>query len=139
MAATYNKFDAFTFDVLDAKHDFGADTFKVLLTNVAPVAANSVKADLTEIAPGNGYPPGGVATTATASTASGVTKVVGSPIVLAAAGGTIGPFQYAVLYNDTSPTKPLIAWWDYGSPLTLLDTDTVTIAFDAMNGIFQMS
>jgi hypothetical protein len=139
--ATYNKFNQFTKDIIDAKHNFGSNVFKVMLTNTAPTASNQVKADITEIAAGNGYTAGGTATTITESTSGGSAKVVGSNVVFTAAGGVIGPFRYAVLYNDTqtSPAKPLVAWWDYGSSISLNDTETLTVSFDATNGIFQIS
>lgn len=141
MAATdiYYKFDCFTFDVLASKHDFEVDTFKLMLTNTAPVAADSVRADINEIAAGNGYSAGGVIVTVSGVTASGVAKIIGSQSILTALGGPIGPFRYVVLYNDTSPTKPLVSWWDYGSELTLVDTDILTFKPDPANGIFQMS
>jgi hypothetical protein len=137
--ATYNKFDKFVDDLLEKKHDFSADVFKVMLTNVAPVASNSVKADLTEISAGFGYTAGGTATTITNSLAAGVAKVAGTNVVFTASGGSIGPFRYAVLYNDTATGDPLIAWWDYGSSITLSSTETLTITFDAVNGIFQLT
>ena len=40
--AVYNKFNQFAEDVLEAKHNFASDVFKVMLTNTAPVATNSV-------------------------------------------------------------------------------------------------
>jgi hypothetical protein len=51
---------------------------------------------------------------------------------ITAAGGVIGPFQYAVLENSntTSATRPLIGWWDYGSALTLNDTETLDIKYN---------
>lgn len=139
--AAYNKFNQFTKDLIDGKHNFSANTFKVMLTNTAPVASNQVKGDLTEISAGNGYTAGGTATTITSSTATGTAKVSGTNVVFTAAGGTIGPFRYAALYNDTqtSPAKPLVSWWDYGSSITLNDTETLTVSFDATNGIFQIS
>jgi len=138
--AVYNKFNQFTKDLIDGKHNFASNVFKIMLTNVAPVVTNQIKADITEIAAGNGYTAGGTATTITESTSSGVAKVVGSNVVFTAT-GTVATFQYAVLYNDTqtAPAKPLVAWWDYGSPITLVNTETLTIAFDATNGIFQVS
>ena len=118
--ATYNKFNQFTKDLIDGVHDFDAHTYKVMLVNTAPVSTNSVKADLTEISAGNGYTAGGTATTISTSTASGTAKVTGSDVVFTAS-GAVGPFRYAVLYNDTptSPADPLIAWWDYGSSISL--------------------
>ena len=138
--ASYNKFNQFTKDLIDGKHNFGSNAFKVMLTNTAPVSTNQIKTDITEISAGSGYTAGGTATTITESTSSGVAKIVGTNVVFTST-GTIGPFQYAVLYNDTqtSPAKPLIAWWDYGSSITLANTETLTVAFDATNGIFQIS
>lgn len=138
--ASYNKFDQFTKDLIDGAHDFDAHVFKVMLTNTAPIASNTVKANLTEIAAGNGYTAGGTASTMTTSTAAGVAKLTGLDVVFTASGGSIGPARYAVLYNDTqtTPAKPLIAWWDYGSSITLAATETLTVDFDATNGIFTV-
>jgi hypothetical protein len=139
--ATYQKFNAFTENQLISNMDWNADTFKVMLCNTAPVATNSVKADLTEISAGNGYTAGGTATTISVTRSSGTTKVVGTDVVFTASGGTIGPFRYAVLYDDTptSPADPLVAFWDYGSSVTLNSGETFTVDFDATNGIFQLT
>jgi hypothetical protein len=140
--AGFNKFNAFTTDLTNGKHDFSSHTYKVMLTNVAPVATNSIKGNLTEIAAGNGYTAGGTAVTITKSNSSGTEKiVVSSDITFTAAGGSIGPFRYAVLYNDTqaSPAKPLVGFWDYGSSVTLNDTETFTVDFDQTNGVIQVA
>lgn len=137
--ATFNKFNQFTKDLIDGVHNFGSHTFKVMLTNTAPVATNSVKADLTEISAGNGYSTGGATTVITESTASGVAKAAGSAAVFTANGGSVGPFRYAVLYNSSAAGQPLVAWWDYGSNLTLADTESFTVTFDATNGIFTVT
>lgn len=135
--ASYNKFLQFTKDLVDGVHDFDAHTFKVALTNTAPVNTNTVLANITQISAGNGYTTGGAATSMSTSTSSGTAKVTGTDVVFTASGGSVGPFRYAVLYNDspTSPADPLIAWWDYGSSVTLADTETFTVDFDATNGI----
>jgi hypothetical protein len=130
----FNKFNAFVENRNEKVHNLGADTLKILLTNVAPVAGNSVKADLTEIAAGNGYAAGGAAVTITGSSqTAGTYSLVGNDVVITAAGGAIGPFRYAAMYNDTptSPADPLINWWDYGSSTTLNDGETVTVDFGA--------
>lgn len=136
--ATYNKFQAFVEHMAEKVHDLGADTLKVMLTNIAPVNTNTVLANLTEIAAGNGYTAGG-ATPAISSSAqtTGTYKLTLADVVITAAGGTIGPFRYAVLYNDTptSPANPLIAWWDYGSAITLADGESFTVDMDAANGV----
>ena len=132
--AAYNKFNSFVEDVAEKVHNLQTDVLKIMLTNAAPVASNTVKANLTDIGAGFGYTAGGTAVTITASSqTAGVYSLVGSNVVFTAAGGTIGPFRYAAIYNDTqtAPAKPLIAWWDYGSALTLNDTETFTVSFGA--------
>jgi hypothetical protein len=137
--AAYTKFNQFIEDVFEKVHNCGSDTLKVMLTNTLPVATNSVKADLTEIAAGSGYTAGG-ATVAQSSSAqtSGTYKLVIADPTFTAAGGNIGPFQYAVLYNDTptSPADPLIAWWDYGTSITITNGNSFTVDLDQVNGVF---
>lgn len=128
--ATYNKFQDFSEQLILGVHDFDAHTFKIYLSNAAPSAsADAIKTDLAEISAGNGYTAGGTATTISVSETTGTTTVSGTQVVFTAAGGSIGPFQYAVLYNDTSASDNLIAWWDYGSAVTLADTETFTVKF----------
>lgn len=113
-------------------HNFAADTLKIMLVNSpAPVATNSVKADLTEIAAGNGYTAGGATITITSSShTTGTYSLVGNDVVFTAT-GAVGPFRYAVMYNDTptSPADPLWAWWDYGSSISLANGETFTVDF----------
>ena len=113
-------------------HNLGADSLKIMLTNSAPVATNTVKANLTDISAGNGYSAGGSAITITASSqTSGTYSLVGNDLVFTASGGSIGPFRYATMYNDTATNKELIGWWDYGSSITLADGETFTVDFGA--------
>lgn len=140
--ATYNKHQAFVEHVAEKVHNLGADTLKVLLTNTAPTAANSLKGDLTEISAGSGYSAGGTAATISASAqSSGTYKLTLADVVFTASGGSIGPFRYADLYNDTptSPADPLIAWWDYASAVTLATGESFTVDFDATNGVLQLA
>jgi hypothetical protein len=138
--ASFNRFNALTEDLAEKIHNLGSDALKVMLTNTAPSAANSVKADITEISAGNGYTAGGTAVTITASSQTGGTyKLVGNDVVFAASGGSIGPLRYAVLYNSTPAAGNLIGWWDYGSALTLADGSTLIVDFSATNGILQIS
>lgn len=139
--AAYNKFNQTTKDLIDGVHDFDAHTFKVMLTLTAPTASNSVKADLTEIAAGNGYTAGGTATTITTGTAAGVAKATATDVVFTASGGAMADFRYAVLYNDspTSPADPLIGYWDYGSTVTLNSGETFTVDFSAASGVFTVT
>lgn len=141
--AAFNKFNQFTEDLAHKVHALNTDTLKVYLTNATPDAAlDAVKADLAEITAENGYAAGGMtaALTSSAETA-GVYKLVLVDAAVTASGGTVGPFRYAVLYNDTptSPADPLIAWWDYGSSITLQDGETFTVDFDPTNGVLTLT
>jgi hypothetical protein len=129
--ASYNKFNQFVGDIGLGVHNLETGTLKIMLTNVAPVATNSVLLDLTEITAQNGYSAGGTACGGTYSQTSGTGTLATTDVVFTASGGTIGPFRYAVLYNDTptSPADPLISWWDYGSSITLQIAETFTVDF----------
>jgi hypothetical protein len=130
--AAYNKFQNFVQDLCEKVHNLSADQLEVYLSNATPSAsADAVKADLAEIATGNGYA-GPQDTQNTGAEATGTYTLTGTKVVITASGGSIGPFQYVVLQNTTptSPLDPLIGWWDYGSALTLLDGETFSIKFN---------
>ncbi len=140
--ATYNKFYCTVEDLAEKVHNLGADTLKVVLTNTVPVNTNTILANITQIADGNGYTTGGAtATISSSAQTTGTYKLVLADVVWTASGGTIGPFRYAVLYNDTptSPADPLIGWWDYGSAVTLAIGESFTVDFDAINGVLTIA
>lgn len=132
--ATYNKFQDFSEQLIRGVHDWDAHTFKVALTNTAPVATQTTWNTTDHPAPAaaNGYTAGGTATTISISESSGTTTVQGTQVVFTATAGGIGPFRYVILYNDsaTSPADAAIAWWDYASSITLADTETFTVKFN---------
>lgn len=130
--AAFNKFEQFVLDLGLKIHDLNVDLLKVYLSNAAPsVSADVVKADVAEIGAGNGYTAGGEDTQNSYTEAVGVGSCIGVDITWLAAGGTIGPFQYAILYNDTpsGPVDPLIGWWDNGSVVTLQDGESFKVDF----------
>lgn len=132
--AAFVKFQQFVQNIGRGVHNLETGSIKVYLSNDAPVVAtDAVKADVTEISSGNGYTAGGNDINATYSQTAGVATLAGTDQVFTAAGGTIGPFRYAVLYDDTptSPADPLICYWDYGSAITLADGETFTVDFGA--------
>ena len=103
--AAFNRFDVLAEHLAEKVHNLEADALKVMLTNTAPVAGNSVKADLVEIGSGNGYAAGGaVAPVASAAQTGGVWKLVLDDVVFTAS-GPVGPFRYVVLYNDTPTAR----------------------------------
>lgn len=132
--ATYNKFEQFVEDLGSGVHQLHAagHTLKVYASNATPSASlDAVKADLAEITNENGYPAGGTDVQNDFTQTSGTASLTGTDVVWTASGGTFGPLRYVVLYNDTptSPTDPLIAWWDYGSSVTPANTETFTVDF----------
>lgn len=140
--ATYTKFQDYVEQLNKAVHNWSSHTFKAALTNTAPVNTNTVFANLTEISAGNGYSAGGMTLdTVTLSETSGTAKVTIADEVLTASGGSIGPFRYVSIYNDTptSPADPLVAFYDYGSSITLASGESFTIDFDASNGLWQLA
>lgn len=143
--ASYNKFNNFTQDVCRGAYNFtsGSDVFKVMLTNTAPVATNHLYGDIsaTELVNGNGYTTGGITSAMSDSTTTGTEKVLATNVTWTGSGAGTGSFRYVVIYDatPTSPLKPLVCWFDFGSSISLGVGDTFTVSFDATNGLFQMA
>lgn len=133
--ATYSKFNAFVADVANKVHNFSSDTIQVALTNSAPVATNTVLANITEISYTNCSTR--VLTTTSSTQTSGTYSFIVSDLTLTAS-GSVGPFRYIVIYNNTAASKNLIGYYDYGSSVTLNSTDTFLLDFDNINGVFQL-
>lgn len=132
-----NKFQGAIERVWEAEIDIDSHTFKVALTNSAPNATDNNLSSITQIANGNGYTTGGAtATLSTSAQTSGTYKAVFADVVFTAS-GAMGPFRYAVLYDDTHANDALMLWWDYGSAVTLAAGETFTVDFDATNGVIQ--
>jgi len=138
--AIFNKFHSFVEALAEKKHDLGSDTLKVMLTLVAPVVGQSVRADLTEIAAGNGYTAGGTQVTILSSAqVSGTYKLVLDDVSFTASGGPIANFRYPVLYNDSAPNDELIGWWDSGSTQTITSGNSFVWDADPTNGVLQLT
>jgi len=138
--ASFNKFNQFVADVANKVHNLGSDTLKVALTNTAPVATNTVFANITEIAAGSGYTAGGGAATLVSSAQSGGTYILKlNNVTFTATGGSIGPFRYCVLYNATPVAGNLIGYYDYGAALTITSGNSFQVQFDAANGVLQLA
>jgi len=136
--ATFNKFQSFTKNVAEGKVNLATDQLKIALTNTAPVATNAVLGDLTEISYTNVSSRN--VTTSSSTQTSGVYKLVVADLVLTAS-GSVGPFRYVTVYDDTptSPAKPLIGWYDYGSSISLNSGETFTTDFDQSNGLLTIT
>jgi hypothetical protein len=138
--AAFSKFDQFVLDLATKVHNLNSDVLKVMLSNTLPVRTNKVKADIAEIAAGNGYVAGGVAAPfVSGGDVSGLYKLILSAAQFTAAGGSFAVFQYAVLYNSTPAAGPLIGWYDFGAAVTLTNGNSFTVNFDQTNGVLTLA
>lgn len=137
--AAYNKFQQFVEDLAKKVHNLSADTLTVALTNSAPIATNAILADISEIA--YTYCSARALTITSCEHTTGTVKLILADLNLAASGGSVGPFRYVVIYNDTpsSPANPLICWFDYGASITLLTGEDIDLDFDGSNGVLQIA
>lgn len=138
--ASFVKFNAFVEAIGRKVHNLNADTLKVVLSNTAPTAStDSQLSNITQISNGNGYTTGGTTAASNAySQTSGTAKLTANDVVFTAS-GSMGPFRYAILYNDTATNDELIGYWDYGSSITLASGETFTVDFDPSSGILTLA
>ena len=136
--ATYNKFNSFVEACAEKVHNLGADTLKVTFCAAAnaPVATNTVLANLTEIT--LTYVDSQTLTVSTSAQTSGTYKLIIADKTITATGGDVGPFRYVVTYNDTAANDELICWHDYGEDITLHTGETIDLDFDGTNGLLQL-
>lgn len=137
---TFTKFYSFVEAVHEKKHDLSADSFKLMLSNTAPSLSNTQKSDITEISAGAGYSAGGISLTVSSSSqSSGLYTWIVADATLTASGGSIGPWRYAVLYNDTSTNDLLVGWLDYTYSVTIASGQSITFDFDGTSGLYYAS
>lgn len=134
--AVFNKFDCFVENVAEKVHNLGSDQLTLALTNTAPVAGNTVLANITEVTYTNLSTRN--LTTSSSSQTSGLYKLVVADTTLTSTGGSTGPFRYVVVYNSTAAGGPLIGWYDYASALTLNSGESLTVDFDQVNGLLTI-
>lgn len=136
--ATYVKFYTFSENLAEKVFNLGSDSLKVALTNTAPTASTgNVLSDITEIT--YTYCSSRALTTSSSAQTTGTYKLVINDLTLTASGGSVGAFRYVVIYDDTATSDNLICYFDYGSSITLADTETLTLDFDATNGLLQIA
>jgi len=137
--ASFNKIQSFVEALAEKKHNLGADSLKVALTAAAnaPVNTYTQLSDLTEV--DYTYCSARAITITSSAQTSGTYKLVLQDLTLTATGGSVGPFRYIVLYNDTASNDELIGWYDYGSEVTLGNGESFLIDFDASAGVLTLA
>jgi hypothetical protein len=134
--ATFTKFHSFVEALAEKVHNLGSDQLAVALTNSAPLQSNTVLANITQISYTNLSSRN--ITVSTSAQTSGTYKLVCTDLVLTAS-GSVGPFRYLVIYNDTATNDELIGSYDYGSSISLANGETFTLDFDGTNGLLQIA
>jgi len=143
--ATFTKVNDFTEALGDKKHNLSSDTLTIALSNTAPGAevsdptadGNGVLANVTQVAYTNLSTR--VLTTTSWTNTAGTAKLILADLVLTASGGSVAEFRYVYIYNETATSDDLIGMYDYGSGLTLADTEALTVDFDQSGGVITVA
>jgi hypothetical protein len=134
--ATFNKVNSFVENLAEGAINLGGTGITVALTNTAHTATWDELADLTQISYTNLS--SRVCTVSASAQTAGTYKLTLTDLVLTAS-GAVGPFRYIYLYDDASTGDKLIGYYDYGSEVTMANTDTFTLDFDGSNGVLTIS
>jgi hypothetical protein len=146
--ATFSKLNGFVEHLSEGTHNLGANTLELALSNTAPASetpdpsvntADCILANVTQIAYTNLSTR--VLTVASSLQTGGVYKLTINDITLTSTGGSTGPFRYVYIFNQsaTSPVDALIGYYDYGSSVTLLTGESLTVNFDDANGVLTLT
>jgi hypothetical protein len=134
--ATFIPVHSLTEFLAEKRINLGSDQLVVALTNTAHTATWDELADLTQVSYTNLSSRN--ITTSSSSQTSGTYKLVLADLTLTAT-GSVGPFRYIYIYDDTATNDDLIGYFDYGSSISLNNGDTFLIDFSAANGVLQIT
>lgn len=140
--SSYGKVQDYAEQLNKGVHIWSSHTFKVALSNSAIAGTVADLSGVTQIGNTGGYSAGGYALdTVTLSETGGTAKVTVADEVITATGASLPQHRYYYIYNDsaTSPADAGVCILDYGSALDLAITETVTLDFDASNGLWQFA
>jgi hypothetical protein len=149
-AANFYTFDSILAELEKGKGgtkiDLSTDTLSVYLSNATPDRAiHSVKGDLAEITPKNGYA-GMVDLVITRSTYNNTRRFVATDVEWTGTATTdangFGPFRYVNLVSKTSnatdANRSLIGFWAYPSSLTIPNGGIFKVDFSAIDGMMRL-
>jgi len=120
------------------------DQFALALSNTAPASeasnptadGNGVIANVTQVSYTNCS--ARALTTTSSNQAGGTLSLVLQDLTLTASGGSVGPFRYVYVFDDTLAGDPLVGLYDYGSSITLNTGETFLYDLSA-TGQFTVS
>ena len=144
--ATFTKLNGFVEHLAEKVHNLGADQLTIALSNTAPgsestpptgATANCVLANVTQVSYTN-CSTRNISTVSSAQT-SGTYKLTLTDLTLTASGGSVGPFRYVYIYNDTATNDELIGYYDYTSSITLASGESLLINFDDAAGVLTLA
>jgi hypothetical protein len=136
---TLNLFNSFVEKLAEKTYNLGSDTLTVALcaaANAPSASADLVLSDITEIS--YTYCSSRTVSITSSAQTSGTYKLVLADLTLTASGGSVGPFRYVVLYDNTATSDDLIGWVDYGADITLADTEYIDLNFDGAAGVLTI-
>lgn len=130
-------------DYMAEDADLASDQFVVALSNTAPGSedpnpttdGNGTLTNVTEVAYDDCSSRN--ITTTSSSQSSGTYALVLEDLTLTSS-GTVGPFRYVYIYDDTVAGDPLVGYYDYGSSITLQNGETLEIDFSG-SGLFTVA
>lgn len=139
--ATYVKVNDFVEHLNEGVHNMASHQLVVALSNTAPGSegsnplsdGNGVLANVTQVAYTNLSTRN--ITLSSSAQASGTYTLTLTDLVLSAT-GNVATFRYLYVYNDNpvSPADPLICHFDYGSPLSLTNGESLTLDWGSDGG-----
>lgn len=133
--ATFNKVSAFVENLAEKVFNLGSDVLTIALTNTAHNSAWTKLSELTQVSYTNLS--SRVLTISSSAQTAGTYKLVIADLVLTAS-GSVGPFRYVYIYDDTAANDELVGYYDLGSSVTLTNGTTLTIDFDGTNGVLTL-
>lgn len=126
---TPTKIQGFVENLAEGGHNLGSNTLELALSNTDPTTdgvqastAAAVLATVTQISYTNCS--SRVLTTSSSAQSSGTYALVVNSLTLTASGGTVGPFRYIYVFDQTSTSDKLLQVYDYGSSITLNSGET---------------
>ena len=134
--AQFTKVNSFTEKLAEKAFNLGSDVIVVALTNTPHTASWSQLSDLTQISYTNLS--SRTVTVTSSSQTDGVYKLVLADLTLTCS-GTVGPFRYIYLYDDTATNDELIGYYDYGQSITLTEGNVFIIDFSDSQGALTIT